>query len=213
MKIDPEKIYLDKINSFIFMFEKNKRNLNILEFGVREGRSTKMFLDMFKISKGKLISVDVDDYSHLFNNENWTFLNTRDDNYDLINKYINDQLDIILIDSLHEPNHVEKLIYLYWKHLKLNGSIYIDDTSWVPYSKNNWRDHKYTETINRDTFFKVLDIFNTNTDKISLNFSFDGSGMCRIVKKKNTSLNISKKIDERKINLKMKFKELLKILK
>ena len=64
MKIDPEKIYLDKINNFIFMFEKNKRNLNILEFGVREGRSTKMFLDMLKISKGKLISVDIDDYSH-----------------------------------------------------------------------------------------------------------------------------------------------------
>ena len=26
--------------------------------------------------------------------------------------------------------------------------MYIDDISWLPYMKNSWRDHKYTENIN-----------------------------------------------------------------
>ena len=45
-KFKPEDNYLKKIKNFIFEFEKNKKNLNILEFGVREGRSTKLFLDL-----------------------------------------------------------------------------------------------------------------------------------------------------------------------
>ena len=36
---------------------------NILEFGVREGRSTKIFLDLCKKKGGHLFSVDVDDYT------------------------------------------------------------------------------------------------------------------------------------------------------
>ena len=59
-----------------------------------------------------------------------------DDDYEKIKKYIKN-LDLILID-VHEPNHVSKLIYMYWDNLKLNGSMYIDDTSWLPYLKNNW---------------------------------------------------------------------------
>ena len=40
-----------------------KKDGLILEFGVREGRSTKMFLDLCRVNAGKLLSVDVDDYS------------------------------------------------------------------------------------------------------------------------------------------------------
>ena len=34
---------------------------NILEFGVREGRSTKVFLDLCRKKGGQLFSIDVDD--------------------------------------------------------------------------------------------------------------------------------------------------------
>ena len=103
----------EKIFEFIFEYEKTKKNLNILEFGVREGRSTKLFLELCRSNSGKLLSVDVDDYSKLFNDKNWTFLKTRDDSIDKITKFINSKFDIILIDSFHEPNHVKKLIYMY----------------------------------------------------------------------------------------------------
>ena len=193
-KFKPEDNYLKKIKNFIFEFEKNKKNLNILEFGVREGRSTKLFLDLCRSNSGKLLSVDVDDYSKLFNDENWTFLKTRDDNIDKITKFINSKFDIILIDSFHEPNHVKKLIYMYWSHLKIDGSMYIDDISWLPYLKDNWRDHKYTEKINYETFQKILEVFNSNNDNFLLDFNFRDSGMARLVKKSNQTLKESKKI-------------------
>ena len=212
-KFTPEKNYLKKINNFIFEFEKNKKNINVLEFGVREGRSTKMFLEMCKINGGKLISVDIDDYSTLYNDNNWIFLKSRDDDYKKVSSYFSENFDIILIDSLHEPNHVCKLIYTYWKHLKPFGSMYIDDISWLPYLKNSWRDHKYTENINRDTFNKILQIQFTNFNNIDSSFTFNGSGMCRIIKLNNNELNSPKLIKNRKYYLKNLLKKLIHLFK
>ncbi len=171
-----------KISNFIFEHEKNKKNLNILEFGVRKGISTKKFLDLCKQNSGKLLSVDINDYSNLFTDKNWTFLKTRDDNFDNIKNYIQEPLDIILIDSLHEPKHVKKLIFMYWKFLKVGGSMYVDDISWLPYIKGNWRDHEYTEKINYDTFNEILKILANNFDNFNLELNFIDSGMARLSK-------------------------------
>ena len=208
-KFNPENNYLNKLNSFIFNYEKERKNVRILEFGVREGRSTKMFLEICKKNSGSLISIDIDDYSKLFTDHNWKFIKTRDDDYDEVSKYISNNLDIIYIDSLHEPRHVEKLIYLYWKHLNIEGSMYIDDISWLPYTKGNWRDHEFTENINRDTFYKILEIQNNNYDKIELNFNFSGSGICRISKKNDMELNSPKKITNRYSFIKKLLKKIL----
>ena len=172
-----------------------------------------MFLDICAKNEGKLISVDVDDYSNLFNDNNWTFLKTRDDDYQKVSSYFSEDFDIILIDSLHEPNHVSKLIYTYWKHLKLNGSMYIDDISWLPYMKNSWRDHEYTENINRDTFNKILEIQLSNYDNINLIFSFSGSGMCRIIKQNHNELSKPKLMFPRKNYIKKILKKLLFLFK
>ena len=212
-KINPLQNYQDKITKFILDHEIDKKNINILEFGVREGRSTKMFLDICAKNEGKLISVDVDDYSNLFNDNNWTFLKTRDDDYEKVSSYFSKDFDIILIDSLHEPSHVSKLIYTYWKHLKLNGSMYIDDISWLPYMKNRWRDHEFTENINRDTFNKILEIQLSNYDNINLTFSFSGSGMCRIIKQNHNELSKPKLMFPRKNYIKKILKKLLFLFK
>ena len=42
-EFNPDQNYKDKINNFILDHEINKKNINILEFGVREGRSQKCF--------------------------------------------------------------------------------------------------------------------------------------------------------------------------
>ena len=207
----PETIdnFLEKISNFIFEHEKNRKNLNILEFGVRKGISTKMFLNLCEVNNGKLISVDIDDYSNLYKNDNWTFLNMRDDNIEEIKSYISHPIDIILIDSFHEPKHVEKIIYLYWKYLKIGGSMYIDDISWLPYLKGNWRDHAYTEKINYDTFHKILTILRTNYDKFYLEFTFMDSGMARLTKLNNENLILPKKIKLRKNLIKTKLKKFI----
>lgn len=212
-KINPNQNYRDKITSFILNHEIHKKNINILEFGVREGRSTEMFLNICSKNGGKLISVDIVDYSNLFNDNNWTFLNARDDDYEKISNYFSEDFDIILIDSLHEPDHVSKLIYTYWKHLKQNGSMYIDDISWLPYMKNSWRDHKYTENINRDTFNKILEIQLSNYDNIDLNFSFNGSGMCRIIKQNCNELNKPNLIKPRRNLIKSFLKKIILLFK
>ena len=59
----------------------------ILEFGVSErGLSTGIFLDLCKKNNGKLISVDNNPNSKQFNDSNWTFIQTRDDDYDAVEK-------------------------------------------------------------------------------------------------------------------------------
>jgi len=212
-KIIPSENYQNKITKFILDHETNKKNINILEFGVREGRSTKMFLDICAKNKGKLISVDIDDYSNLFSDENWTFLKSRDDNYKKVSSYFSEDFDIILIDSLHEPNHVSKLIYTYWKHLRPNGSMYIDDISWLPYMKDSWRDHKFTENINRDTFNKILEIQLSNYNNIDLSFTFNGSGMCKIIKLNEDQLNAPKLIKTRRYYIKNLLKKFILLFK
>jgi hypothetical protein len=205
--------FINKITNFIYNHEKNKNNLSILEFGVREGRSTKMFLDICKKNNGKLISVDINDYSYLFSDLNWTFIKSKDDNINYISKFFKNSFDIILIDSLHEPNHVKKLMYLYWEHLKINGSMYIDDISWLPYIKNGWRDHEFTEKINHDTFHILLKILLNNSNNFILEFNFQESGMARITKISSNPINELKHYNVRKNYIKNFIKKIIYALK
>ena len=50
-------------------FISNIKNINILEFGVMHGRSTKMFLEVCDNMDGTLTSIDINDHSDLFKNE------------------------------------------------------------------------------------------------------------------------------------------------
>ena len=184
-------------------------NPNILEFGVREGRSTKIFLDLCKKKNGKLFSVDVDDYSNLFNDENWTFFKTRDDNFEFLKDRLPKKFDVIYLDSLHEANHVEKIFYYYYDFLKVGGHFYIDDISWLPYLKSNLRNNFYCEINNKETFERLIEIYNNNINNFDIFFTFISSGMCRIVKK-NDQLNVHKKIATRERSIKNIFRKILK---
>ena len=184
-------------------------NPNILEFGVREGRSTKIFLDLCKKKNGKLFSVDVDDYSNLFNDENWTFLKTRDDNFEFLKDRLPKKFDVIYLDSLHEANHVEKIFYYYYDFLKVGGHFYIDDISWLPYLKSNLRNNFYCEINNKETFERLIEIYNNNINNFDIFFTFISSGMCRIVKK-NDQLNVHNKIVTREKSIKNIFRKILK---
>ena len=184
-------------------------NPNILEFGVREGRSTKIFLDLCKKKNGKLFSVDVDDYSHLFNDKNWTFLKTRDDNFEFLKNKLPKKFDIIYLDSLHEADHVEKIFYYYYDFLEIGGHFYIDDISWLPYLKTGLRNNFYCEINNKETFERLMEIYNNNLNNFDIFFTFISSGMCRIIKKDN-QLNGLKRILTREKSLKNIFRKILK---
>ncbi len=201
--------YEYKLKNFFENELKDISNPKILEFGVKEGRSTKLLLDYCNKNNGELFSVDIKDYSNLFNDKNWHFIKSRDDNFDFLKNKIPNELDIIYLDSLHEAKHVENIFYYYFDYLKVEGIFFIDDISWLPYLKNSKRDNFYCEINNKETFEKLLEIYNFNQEKFDIFFTFISSGMCKIVKKQNF-LNLNKKFFSREFSIKNLIRKILK---
>lgn len=206
-------IHKRKFLNFILQPILNIDSPQILEFGVSErGMSTSIFLDLCKKNKGKLISVDTNKNSRKFQDINWQFINTRDDNFDFIEKYIDKKLDVIYLDTIHKADHVEKIIYNYYDKLKVGGFFFIDDTSWLPYTKNNRKDHFYMEVNNHETFDRIIEIFNSNSGLFDLEFSFVGTGIAKIHKLSSEKLDTYKKTRFRKSSFKNFFRKNLKFL-
>ena len=201
--------YEYKLKNFFENNLKDISNPKILEFGVKEGRSTKILLDYCKKNNGELFSVDIEDYSNLFSDKNWHFIKSRDDDFDYLEDKIPDKFDLIYLDSLHEANHVEKIFYHYFNYLKIYGIFFIDDISWLPYLKNSKRDNFYCEINNKETFERLLEIYNSNQDKFDIFFTFISSGMCKIVKKQDY-LNKYKKFFLREFSTKNFIRKILK---
>ena len=193
--------YTSKIENSLFPLIKNIKNLNILELGVQKGRSTLRFLELCKNNNGKLYSVDVDDCRNVTKDINWTFIQSRDDDFKYIKSIIPNKLDVIFIDTLHEAKHVKKLIYNYYNLLKLGGYIFIDDISHLPYLDKK-KTSFYCEINNKETFNEILKIYYFNQDNFNLNFSFESSGLAIIKKKNMENLNETKKIISRENSLK-----------
>jgi predicted O-methyltransferase YrrM len=191
-----EKAYNTLKLKFIYREIQNIENIRILELGVRRGLSTSLFLKTCEDNNGRMISIDIDDCGHLFKNDRWNFICTRDDDYEKIDKEILKigGLDVVYIDSLHEPNHVKKIFYHYYNILKKGGFIFIDDISWLPYAKSAKHESSGNYEANIKTFEKLLEIHFNNIDKFNIEFSFDGSGTAKIIKNDSSELNEPKKI-------------------
>jgi predicted O-methyltransferase YrrM len=189
---------------------KNIQKIQILELGVQSGASTRKFIELCNTNDGFLTSIDIDDCSNVIKSDKWKFIHSSDDNFDIIDKIIPKALDFIFIDSLHEPNHVEKIFYHYYSFLKKGGICIIDDISWLPYSKNQYRDNEFSEYINRSTFNKILEIHNENKKNFYLEFLFKDSGYAIITKKEENFLNKSIKIQSREYGLKNLLRKIYK---
>ena len=194
--------YKTKLFSFLFTDIQEIKEPNILEFGVRKGVSTKMFLELCKEKNGKLFSVDIDDSSKLFDDENWKFIHSRDDNFENLEKKIPNEFDVIYLDTLHTADHVEKILYYYYKKLKIRGYFIIDDISHLPYVKRNYRDNFHNEINNQETFERLLQIYSSNEINFDLSFSFIASGLAKIIKLNNNELNKKNILISRKLTFK-----------
>ncbi len=192
-----EDEYSKKLDNFIFENINYLSNPSILEFGVRQGVSTKKFLNLCEKKNGKLYSVDIEDCSSVSSDKNWTFIKSRDDDFKYLENKIPKKFDLILIDSFHNAEHVKKILYHYYKKLKLGGIIYIDDICWIPYVKNGYRNHFNSEINNRETFSMLNEVLFANQNNINLFYTFVGSGMAKIIKLTETDLNSPKKIISR----------------
>ncbi len=205
--------YIGKIEKNIFDKIKEKEDLIILELGVQNGASTKRFLEICDRNKGHLYSVDIIDCSKVSDNKNWTFIQSRDDNFNLIKSKIPNEIDILYIDSLHEANHVSKIIYGYYDLLKVGGMIFIDDISHLPYVKNGSRNNFYCEINNQETFNTILDIYFSNHKNFNLNFNFESSGLAIIKKIKKDPIRRKIKIESREFSIKNLIRKTVKNFK
>ena len=185
----------------------------ILELGVEKGRSTKKFLEICKKNQGTLYSIDIDDCSNVTNDQNWKFYQTRDDNFDFVKSKIPKEIDVVFIDTLHEADHVEKIVYAYYDLIKVNGYLFIDDISHLPYIKNSQRENFYCEINNKETFNRILEIYNQNQDNFDLEFCFVSSGLSIIKKKTNNKLNQKIKIFSKEYRLKNFLRKIWKKIK
>ncbi len=192
-----------KLTNFIVPELIKFENSNILEFGVSEKcMSTELFLNYCEIKKCKLFSVDNVDYSKKFSNDKWKFIKSRDDDFKNISSQIPEKIDLILLDTIHEAEHVKKIFYYYYDFLKKNCCFFIDDISWLPYLKNSDKNRFYAEINNYETFIKLLEIYNNNQTNFNIEFTFEGTGICKIKKLSENKLNIPKDIKSRKFSIK-----------
>ena len=194
--------YNYKLDNYLFPIVKEINNPIILELGVQRGTSTKKFLDICNKNNGKLFSVDIDDCSKVSDDKNWNFFHSRDDNFEFIKSKIPHEIDVLFIDTLHEAEHVKKLIYGYYPLLKKNGYLFIDDVSHLPYLKNMPRNNFYCEINNKETFDLLLAIYSENYEKFDLNFSFSSSGLAIIQKKNESNLIQSHNLSLRENSIK-----------
>ena len=201
--------YDKKLKDFFMEELKSVKAPKIVEFGVRKGISTKMFIDICEKNNGFLHSVDCDDFTNVSDSRYWKFHLTRDDNFDYLDQEIPDDIDLFYLDSFHNANHIEKIIYHYYPKLKLNGQFIIDDVSWIPYLKDAKRNSFNCERNNNETFERIMEINYGNSRNLELYFSFIGSGLAKIIKRSNDDLFAPKKIKTRKFSIKNFFRKIL----
>ncbi len=202
-----------KFFDFIYNNLINKKDIKILEFGVSErGVSTELFLELCEKNQGELISIDTNANSKNFNSKKWTFINTRDDNFLEIEKFIkNKKFDVIYLDTIHKADHVKKILFHYFKYLKSNGLFFVDDTSLLPYLHSREKNNFSQEINNQETFDKILEIYNENHENIDLEFSFVGTGIAKIRRLNDNGLKDCKKIKSRRFTVKNFLRKIYKI--
>lgn len=203
MNLDkPNNQYFHKYFSLISNDINYLKEPKILEFGVGKGNTTSLFLEICKKNNGKLYSVDVEDFSKLFNDKYWQFIQCRDDEFEKVENNIDKEFDIICLDTLHNTKHIKKIFNHYYPKLKKDGIFLIDGVSCLPYLKGNERNNFFGEVISIEIFIMILEIYNCNKENMELEFSFIGSGVAKLKKINNKSLNINNKLNLRYLSFK-----------
>ena len=111
----------------------------ILELGVKEGRSTKMFLEICDKNDGNLISIDILDYSKVSNNPKWKFIHSSDDNFEYINKF-SFFLLTVRISRLNILSDVPRLELRFWVHSRCG--LCCPEQAWAQTLGNNLRSRR-----------------------------------------------------------------------
>ena len=188
------------INRFYYINKKldEIKNPIIVELGVADtALSTKNFLNYVCKNGGKLYSIDIQDFSKIINNKDfeninstkWNFLQSNDLDLDKILKNfpsISDGIDVLYVDSLHDPTHIEKTLIKWFKYVNKFGYIFFDDTE---------------SRVYREQKALFISIGNDGMDDVIKKFYYRNSNLIKYTKYFiDTGLSEFYKICDRKIN-------------
>ena len=188
------------INRFYYINKKLNeiKNPIIVELGVADtALSTKNFLNYVCKNGGKLYSIDIQDFSKIINNKDfeninstkWNFLQSNDLDLDKILKNfpsISDGIDVLYVDSLHDPTHIEKTLIKWFKYVNKFGYIFFDDTE---------------SRVYREQKALFISIGNDGMDDVIKKFYYRNSNLIKYTKYFiDTGLSEFYKICDRKIN-------------
>jgi predicted O-methyltransferase YrrM len=176
---------------------KEFKDIVILEFGVNRGGSTKMFLNFLENNNGKLFSIDIKDCSNVSESKNFRFFQSNDLHVEkIISKFpeiANKGIDVLYIDSYHDPSHVYLLLSIWFKFVNKNGYIFFDDTDSYPYRIKKI----FTLSVINDAISKVIKRFyHSNHKDLFYTKYYIGSGLSKFKKlsDKGSEFNLTKKL-------------------
>ncbi|GBD89364.1 cephalosporin hydroxylase [bacterium BMS3Abin04] len=107
----------------------------IVELGIRTGESTFVLERVAKLCRSKLVSVDIEDCSHISSYKEWLFIQKDDiefakkfENWCKINR-IEPKIDILFIDTSHLFEHTLQEIKFWFPLLSNRSKVFFHDTN------------------------------------------------------------------------------------
>lgn len=157
--------YLDIYEKFVSRYKNEK--MNVLEIGVLNGASLKLWKEYFKYST--IYGLDIDPRCIKFNEERIKIYIGSQDDEDVLSKIIDDAntLKIIIDDGSHVNSMTLKTFDILFNHLDKGGLYIIEDleTSYLKLDtnydvRNIWPGMKYnSKNSNLDNDRKIMDDF------------------------------------------------------
>ncbi|MDO8288771.1 MAG: class I SAM-dependent methyltransferase [Parvibaculum sp.] len=158
-----------------------------LELGTDRGQGSRAMLAACEKNGASLVSIDIRDCSGAVTSDRWTFVQASSTDRD----YIVTQapallggIDLVYVDSLHTPEHVEKEVYAWFDLLKPGGVMFFDDIDSGPYLPAARKDNAMMEIANARIRRKIEDIFYANVDVMDLSMIYGSTGL-GVIRKRN----------------------------
>ena len=223
LKIKSEEKHIQRFvaQQLLYMHQEalSRHNPTIVELGVDQGQSTKVFLNAIDgKTEATLTSVDIKDCSSAVKCDTWKFIQSDSKDVGAIiksNPNIKLGIDILYIDSLHTAKHVYQEIYGFFPFVKNNGVIYFDDIDSGPYKNGQRKDSVSIEIANRRIFLLLEGIFEANINYLDFEVIRGSTGLAKFTKKSNLGdiLMEPKMIKERNFEYFWKILNLLRLKK
>ena len=186
-----------KSNNTFAIIEKSLYKMSapvVLELGVNRGKSSEKFLNVLSLNNGTLYSIDIKDCSKVLATEKFNFYQCNDLDVEKILNYfpnLRNGIDLLYIDSYHDPSHVKLLLKKWWPKLNKNCHIYFDDTESYIYKTQK----KTILSIINDSISNVIkEFYYSNYQDITYVKYYIGSGLSKFIKhsEKGKKANLKK---------------------